>query len=109
MFLSDYADMWYTHFSRSFRRLNMLPVSRFQNLLCPGSDDGISSNKCGRWSVSSVLSINAESAEVETHLSIKFSEKKNFGGILRPKSVRRPMVIGLIDGLRANKQFDITF
>ena len=33
------------------------------------------------------------------HLSIKFS-KKNFGGILRPKSVRRPLVIGLIYGLR---------
>ena len=33
------------------------------------------------------------------HLSIKFS-KKNFGGILRPKSVRRPLVIGQIYGLR---------
>ena len=40
MFLSDYADMCYTHLSRVFRRLNMLPVSRFQNFLCPGSDDG---------------------------------------------------------------------
>ena len=39
----------------------------------------------------------AESTEVETHLSIKLS-KKNFGGILRPKSVRRTLVIGLIYG-----------
>ena len=31
MFLSDYADMCYTHLSRVFRRLNVLPVSRFQN------------------------------------------------------------------------------
>ena len=29
----------------------------------------------------------AESTEVETHFSIKFSKKK-FGGILKPKSVR---------------------
>ena len=42
------------------------------------------------------------------HLSIKLS-KKNFGGILSPKSVRRTLVIGLIYGLRANKQFDIAF
>ena len=56
----------------------------------------------------SVLSINSESTEVETHLSIKLS-KKNFGRILRPKSVRRAMVIGLIYGRRANKQFDIAF
>ena len=41
-------------------------------------------------------------------LSIKFS-KKNFGGILRPKSVRRPLVIGLIYGSRANKKFDTAF
>ena len=44
----------------------------------------------------------------ETHSSIKLSEK-NFGGILSPKSVRRTLVIGLIYGLRANKQFDIAF
>ena len=45
--------------------------------------------------------------EVETHnLSIKLS-KKTFGGILRPKSVRRTLVIGLIYGSRANKQLDI--
>ena len=42
------------------------------------------------------------------HLSIKLS-KKNFEGILRPKSVRRKLVIGLIYGPRANKQFDIAF
>ena len=46
--------------------------------------------------------------EVETHLSVKLS-KKNFGGILRPKSVRRTLVTGLICGLRANMQFDIVF
>ena len=46
--------------------------------------------------------------KLETHLSIKLS-KKNFGGILRPKSVRRTLVTGLIYGLRANKQFDIVF
>ena len=45
---------------------------------------------------------------METHLSTKLS-KKNFGGILRPKSVRRTLVIGLICGPRANKQFDIAF
>ena len=50
----------------------------------------------------------AKSTEVETHLSIKFS-KKDFGGILEPKSVRRTLVIGLIYGTRANKQFDIAF
>ena len=49
-----------------------------------------------------------ESTEVETHLSIKLS-KKNFGGILRPKSVRRTLVIRLIYGPRANKQLDIAF
>ena len=50
----------------------------------------------------------AESTEVETHLSIKLS-KKNFGGILRPKSVRRTLVIGLIYRPRANTQLDIAF
>ena len=50
----------------------------------------------------------AESTEAETHLSIKFS-KKNFGQILRPKSVRRTSFMGLIYGLRANKQFDVAF
>ena len=54
MFLSDYADMCYTHLSRVLRRLNMLPVSRFQNFLCPGSDDGSSSNKSGRRNISKV-------------------------------------------------------
>ena len=38
-------------------------------------------------------------------ISIKPS-KKNFGGTLRPKSVRRTLVMGLIYGPRANKQFD---
>ena len=37
------------------------------------------------------------------HLSIKLR------GILRPKYVRRILVIRLIYGLRANKQFDIAF
>ena len=32
----------------------MLPVSRFQNFLCPGSDDGSRSNKSGRWNFSIV-------------------------------------------------------
>ena len=43
MFLTDYADMCYiyTHLSRVLRRLDMLPVSRFQNLLCPGSDEEV--------------------------------------------------------------------
>ena len=41
-----------------------------------------------------------ESTDVETHLSIKLR------GILRPKSVRRTLVMGLIYGPRANKQFD---
>ena len=50
----------------------------------------------------------AEFTEVETHLSIKLS-KKNFGGTLRPKSVMRTLVIGLIYGPRANEQFDIAF
>ena len=36
-----------------------------------------------------------ESTDVQTHLSIKLS-KKNFRGILRAKSVRRTLVIGLI-------------
>ena len=57
----------------------------------------------------SVLSIIVESTEVETQLSIKLS-KKNFGGILlRPKSVRRTLVIGLIYRPGVNKQFDIGF
>ena len=37
------------------------------------------------------------------HLSIKLR------GIQRPKSARRTLVMGLIYGLRANKQFDIAF
>ena len=37
VFLSEYADMCYTHPSRVFRKLNILPVSRFQNVLCPES------------------------------------------------------------------------
>ena len=48
------------------------------------------------------------STDVQTHLSIKLS-KKNFRGILRPKSVGRTLVIGLIYGPRANKQFDMVF
>ena len=50
---------------------------------------------------------NDYSTKVETHLSIKLS-KKNFG-ILRPNTVRRTLVIGLIYGSRANKQFDIAY
>ena len=42
----------------------------------------------------------AESTEVETHLSIKLS-KKNFGGILRHKSVTRTLIKGLMHGPRA--------
>ena len=44
-----------------------------------------------------------ESTDIDTHLSMKLR------GILRPKSVRRTLVIGLIYGPRANKQFDIAF
>ena len=47
----------------------------------------------------SVLSIIVESTDIETHLSMKLR------GILRPKSVRRTLLIGP----RANKQFDIAF
>ena len=87
----------------------LLPVSRFQNFLCPGSDDGNSSKNSGRWNISKVYCQEiVESTEVQTHLSIKLS-KKNFGGILSPKSVRRTLVTGLIYGPRANKQFDIAF
>ena len=49
-----------------------------------------------------------EGVEVETHLSIKPS-KKNVGGMLRPKSARRTLVIRLIYGPRANKRFAIAF
>ena len=87
----------------------MLPVSSFENFLCPGSDDGSSSNKSGRWNVSEVYCQQiVESTDVQTHLSIKLS-KKNFRGILRAKSVRRTLVIGLIYEPRANKQFDLVF
>ena len=110
VFFSDSPEMCYTHLSRVFCRLNMPPVSRFQNFLCPGSDDGRSSNNSGRWNVSKVYcQYIVESTEVEMHLStcIKLS-KKNFRGILSIKSVRRrTLVIGLIYGPRANKQFDI--
>ena len=51
----------------------------------------------GRFKI--VLSIIVESTDVETHLSIKLR------GILRPKSVKRTLVIEP----RANKQFDIAF
>ena len=44
--------------------------------------------------------LTAESTEVETHLSIKLS-KKNFGGILRPESVTRTLIKGLMHGPRA--------
>ena len=49
-----------------------------------------------------------ESTDVQTHLSIKLS-KKNFREVLRAKSVRRTLVIGLIYGPRATKQFDMVF
>ena len=52
VFLSDYADMCHTHLSTVFCRLNLLPVSCFENFLCPGSDDGSRSNKGGRWDIS---------------------------------------------------------
>ena len=42
------------------------------------------------------------------HVSIKLS-KKNFRGILRPKSVRRTLIIALIYEPRASKQFDKAF
>ena len=97
-----------TRLSRFFRRLNILPVSCFQNLLHPGCDDGSSSHKSG-WNVSKVYYQQiAESTEVEMYLSSKFS-KKNFGRILRPKPVRRPLVTGLSYGPRANKQFDMAY
>ena len=49
-----------------------------------------------------------ESAEIGTHLSIKFL-KDDFGTMLWLKSLRRTLVLGLIYGLRANKQFDKAF
>ena len=54
VFFSDNPEMCYAHLSRVFCRLNMPPVSRFKNFLCPGSDDGSSSNNSGRWKVSKV-------------------------------------------------------
>ena len=45
--------------------------------------------------------VNKQLSLQTLHLSIKLR------GILRPKSVRRTLVIGLIYGPRANKQFDI--
>ena len=57
--------------------------------------------KMGRFK--SILSINSESTDVDMHLSMKLR------GIVRPKSVRRTLVTGLIYGPRANKQFDIVF
>ena len=44
-----------------------------------------------------------ESTDVDMHLSMKLR------GILRPESIRRTLVIGLIYGPRASKQFDIAF
>ena len=35
--------------------------------------------------------------------------KEELGRIMRPKSVRRPLVMRLIYGPRANEQFDIAF
>ena len=56
-----------------------------------------------------LLSINiGEPTEVGTHFSLKCS-KKNFRGILRPKSVTRSFVIGLIYRPREIEQFDIAF
>ena len=83
--------MCYRHVSRVLGRLNMLPVPRFQNFLCPGSDDGCCSNKSVRWDVSKVFCQKlVESIEVKTHFPLKLKlSKKNFGGILRPKSVKR--------------------
>ena len=92
--------MCYARVSRVFRRLNLLPVSRFQNFLCPGSDDRSNSDKSGRWNNSSVLSIIPKSTEVETHLSIKLS-RKSYEGILRPKSATRTLIKGLMHGPRA--------
>ena len=54
-----------------------------------------SSNNSGRWNVSKVYcQLIVEPTKVETHLSIKLS-KKNFGGILGPKSVRRTLWVYL--------------
>ena len=44
-----------------------------------------------------------ESTGIDTHLSVKHR------GILRPKSVRRTLVVGLIYGPKAIKQSDIAF
>ena len=70
----------------------------------PWSDHGSRSNKGGRWDVSKVYcQYIVESTDVEIHLSIKLR------GILRLKSVRRTLVIGLIYGPITNKPFDIAF
>ena len=39
--------MCYTHLSRVFHRLNMLPVSRFQNFLCSASEDEVTQIRAG--------------------------------------------------------------
>ena len=49
------------------------------------------------------------STEVEAHLSIIKILKEELRRDTEPKSVRRTLVIGLIYGPRANKQFDIVF
>ena len=71
MFLSDSADMCYTHLSGVFRRLNMLPVSHFQTFLCPGSDD--SSNKSSQKG--GVINKD-ESTEVETQFIYKILKEE---------------------------------
>ena len=95
VFLSDYADMCYTHLSWVFRRLNMLPSSRSQNFSCPGSDDGSSSNMIGRWNVSKVTVNKYLRLQKSKHFNIYKFSKKNFGGILRPRSVRRALVMSI--------------
>ena len=94
----------YTSFWGFLQTKHALPVSCFQNFLCPGSDDESRSKKGGRWDVSEVYCQEiVESTDVEMRLSIKLK------GILRPKSVRKTLVTGQIFVPRANKQFDIAF
>ena len=68
-------------------------------------DETIQKSTVNKWLSQEKI---AESTEVEPHLSIKLL-KKNFGGILRPKSVGRTLAMGLIHGPRANTQFDVAF
>ena len=93
--LSDYADVCYTHVSRAFQRLNMLPVSHSKTF-------------CALDLMMEVAQIREDDGTFQVYCQYIYKTlKENFG--VRPKSVRRTLVLGLIYGSRANKQFDIAF